>query len=155
MSRLLALAAIAGLAACGGPAATPVAQTPRDFQCKDRVVEYVVAGGFAAEKLGITMACTDDGVTLSKWRLLDGQEQRSEHRLAVHEFEAVWERIESTGWRQLDSCDHPAAADGDPIYAFHVADHTHEARVTCAGKQLPFPYDRLVNELDLKAAGFD
>lgn len=151
---LLALVLVA--AGCGGgQEQVATAESSEGFRCKERVVEYVVAGGFAAEKLGITIACSDAGASLVKWRMSDGDETRSQHALAISEFEALWERIESTGWRQLVSCDNPAAAEGDPVYAFHVSDHSHEARVTCAGKQLPFPYDRLVNELDLKAAGFD
>jgi hypothetical protein len=151
-----ALAALVLVAGCGGGQAQPAATgSTAGFQCKDRVVEYVVAGGFAADKLGITIACTDGGASLVKWRVVDGAEQRAEDALGIGEFEDLWERIESTGWRQLVSCDNPAAAPGDPVYAFHISDHSHEARVTCTGKQLPFPYDRLVNELDLKAAGFD
>ncbi len=35
-----------------------------------------------------------------------------------------------------------------------VGDYAMSVTLNCDGKSLPFPYDRIVNELDLRAAGF-
>jgi hypothetical protein len=71
-------------------------------------------------------------------------------------LESLWKKIESTGWRYLENCDNPSAADDDPVYTVDVADDKSSVSLSCPGqaRSMPFPFDRLINELDLEAAGF-
>lgn len=144
-------------AACGGadkgpaqPAAGP------EFACKDRRAAYIVTGSFAGPEVGVVMDCAEVGPRISKWIVLDedGDRRTMEHSLTPGEFDALWDKIESTGWRHLGDCDNPQAAEGDPAYKIGVKDHVLAVTMNCAGKELPFPYNRLVNELDLKAAEY-
>ncbi|MCP4447052.1 MAG: hypothetical protein GY811_17145 [Myxococcales bacterium] len=53
-----------------------------------------------------------------------------------------------------EDCNNTAADSDEPVYVIDVADHSLSNSVNCQGKTLPFPYDRIVNELNLRAAGF-
>jgi hypothetical protein len=155
--QLAALGVLALLAGC------PKGQQPRsanrnlaDFECNDRRAEYMVVGGFVADEAGVLMKCSDNGPELEKWRLGEnGDRIASTHLLTAEQFEATWEKIDSSGWRFLDEdCDNPEAAVDDPAYTLDIGDSQLGVSLTCSGKKLPFPYDRIVNELDLRAAGF-
>ena len=125
------------------------------FECNDRRVEYMVAGGFGAEEAGITMVCDGENPRVLKWRLEEGERTESTHTLSAQQFDEVWEKVDSTGWRHVDEdCNNSAAQPEDPVYVIDVADHSQSNSLNCQGKVLPFPYDRIVNELDLRAAGF-
>lgn len=143
-------------AACGP--SQPDAAGPSDladFECNDRRAEYMVVGGFVAPEAGVIVRCDGNNPRLTKWRL-DGDDRiESTHRLSGAQFDTLWKKIDSTGWRHLeDECNNPAAVDGDPVYTIDIGDHAVDKALLCPGKELPFPYDRLVNELDLRAAGF-
>lgn len=150
------LALLAG--ACGGGAqAGRSMEQSADFECRDRRVEYLLAGGFVALEAGVSVTCQGGDVRLETWRVTDkqGTTKRKAHALSQEDFNELWAKIESTGWRNLGDCDNPDAAEGDPLYVIDIADVDHNVSLNCSGKgTLPFPYDRLVNELDLKAAGF-
>lgn len=160
MSRLgtaaaLAVALLAG--GCGGSQAGARADRGLDdFSCDQRRIEYLVAGGFVADEAGVSVECSNDDPRITKWHLGGGGERVSAtNQLSADQFEALWSKVDSTGWRHLDEeCHNPGAAEGDPVYSIEVVDHSTRRSYTCTGKELPFPYDRLVNELDLRAAGF-
>ena len=145
------------LFACGARDGAAVGSAASgSFACEGRQVEYAVAGGFVADEAGVILQCSGGSPRLVQWRLEgSGERARDTHQLSADEFDTLWRKIESTGWRNLGDCDNPAAADDDPVYMIDIANHSHSISVTCQGKarELPFPYDRIVNELDLKAAG--
>lgn len=145
-----------GVASCSKQAATTsAARGLEEFECNDRRVEYMVAGGFGADEAGIALFCDGEDPRIQKWRLEDGKRRESTHELSAQQFDEVWEKVDSTGWRHVDEdCNNPQSAPDDPVYVIDVADHSQSNSLNCQGKTLPFPYDRIVNELDLRAAGF-
>jgi hypothetical protein len=155
--RLAGVALVAGLASCGGgPKKGHAAYDLSQFECNDRQVEYMVAGGFVATEAGIRMECKGNKPRITRWRLEDsGKRSSSTFDLSGEQFDATWEKVDAAGWRFLDAqCDNPSSSDGDPVYSIDVGDATSSVQLMCTGKELPFPYDRLINELDLRAAGF-
>lgn len=156
MTRPFLLCALL-LTACGGAQKHGEAlESVDDFECHDRSVGYVMTGGFVAPEIGVTISCSGDTVKIETWRVTDKQGTRKNQakEMSQVEFEDLWKKIDSTGWRNLEDCDNPDAADDDPIYTIDVSTDAANVSLSCQGKTLPFPYDRLVNELDLKAAGF-
>lgn len=154
---VLAAAALAPLALACGPK-TDSAATKRDlsqFECNERMISYMVAGGFAAEEAGVTVQCDGENPRLITWRVDDGQRSEKSNPLSGDQFDTLWKNIDSTGWRHVEQdCKNPSAKDGDPAYIIEVGDYALTATLNCDGTSLPFPYDRIVNELDLRAAGF-
>ncbi len=125
------------------------------FECNDRRAEYMVAGGFGAEEAGISMVCDGENPRIQKWRVEEGERSESTNELTAEQFDDVWKKIDSTGWRHLgEDCNNAQAESDDPAYVIDVGDHAKNNSFSCEGKTLPFPYDRIVNELDLRAAGF-
>lgn len=143
--------------ACGGSQKRAAASSDeQEFQCKDRRVAYIVTGSFAGPEVGVVVDCAEHGPRIHKWVVLtvQGDRKTMEHSLTPAEFDELWKRIESTGWRHLGDCDNPAAVEGDPEYKIGVKDDVLSKSMVCHGKELPFPYNRMVNELDLKAAEY-
>jgi hypothetical protein len=152
----IALLVSAAVMACSAPQkrrASPGSSTP--FECNSRRAEYMVVGGFVAAEAGISMVCDGSGPRIISWRTETGDNRvESTHGLSTEQFEATWEQIDSTGWRFLEKDCGNRKKKGEPIYTIGIADHASQVELACVGKELPFPYDRLVNELDLRAAGF-
>lgn len=161
--RLIVIVLVA--AACGS--STPRRRAPGEnveFECRSRRAEYMVVGGFVAPEAGVSMVCDNDRPMLTVWRVDQG-ESRSEkdHAISPGQFEDTWEKIDSTGWRYLEKeCPGSTAQKkpkkgrvADPLYTIDVGDHALTVNFTCGAKELPFPYNQLVNELDLLAAGFE
>lgn len=149
------LVASLALGACSKQAATNKPRDLSEFTCNDRRVEYMLAGGFAADETGITMACDGENPRIQVWQHDGGARTEKNHELTAQQFDDVWKRVDSTGWRHLgDDCQNPDAAFDDPTYSIDVGDHAKTSSMICQGRTLPFPYDRIVNELDLRAAGF-
>ncbi len=148
---------IVSLAACGAPSSkTASTGSLEDFECNDRTMAYTVIGGFAADEAGISIQCAETGApSLTKWYLDGGDKQEKTFPLSGEQFDDVWAKVDSSGWRFLDKeCNNPDATPSDPVYSMTVGDHAQSVDLSCTGKTLPFPFDRIVNELDLRAVGF-
>jgi hypothetical protein len=115
-----------------------------------------VTGSFAGPEVGVVVDCAERGPRIMKWQVIGvtGDRKSMERSLSPGEFHELWQRIESTGWRHLGNCANPEAVDGDPMYKIDIQDDDLSVSLECDGKVLPFPYDRIVNELDLKAAEY-
>jgi len=160
MTRTCLMLAAALLTACLG------AQKKRDtvdndevddFKCNGRQASYVVVGGFVAHELGIEIKCDPTMAVLVKWTASEGGErEESEHIIGRASFDEVWQDFEDAGWRNLSDCLNPNATDSDEVYSFTVADTDSSTTMVCQGKSknLPFPFDRLVNTLDGAAGEF-
>jgi hypothetical protein len=167
------LAAVAALSCGGGRSSGGRGPSTAGFECLSRRAEYMVVGGLAAPEAGVSLECDRGRPRITRWTSDGGSREvvRSTHPLSPEQFERAWERIDSTGWRFLArTC--PGAAPprrrargasngprqgarwGTPVYTIDVADSGSSVSLTCAAADPPFPYDRLVNELDLRAAGF-
>ncbi len=154
MLSSLVLGSLLSLACSKQGGTTAAARDLSQFECNGRQAEYMVVGGFAAEEAGVILLCEGDDPQIIKWRLDEGRVE-TKNPLTGEQFDIVWDKIDSTGWRHLDEdCNNTDAANDDPTYVVDIANHAHSVSLTCQGKTLPFPYDRIVNELDLRAAGF-
>lgn len=153
------VAALALAAGCGGGAKNT--QTDDDdeieqFKCNGRRGEYLVVGGFVAAELGIRIECEGDHPILTKWTVDDdGERDESEHVIGRANFNEIWRAFEDAGWRNLADCMNTAAKDDDQVYTFEVRNDDAQVTFVCQGKQLPFPFDRLVNALDVAAGEFN
>ncbi len=144
------------LAGCpGGKGATSGAEeVDPAFECNERQVGYVVSGGFAAAEAAVTVDCESGRPRLTRWMVNDAGEKTSRTKdIGSAAFDELWQSIEATGWRYLEEkCDESAASKTDPVYTIDVADYSGRKSFTCQGKELPFPYDRFITELDVRAA---
>ncbi len=160
MSRalLVPVAVLASLItiACGPKAdGAALKRDLSQFQCNERLISYMVAGGFAAEEAGVTVQCDGENPRIITWQLDDGERSEKSNPLSGGQFDTLWDNIDASGWRHVqEDCKNPEAEDGDPAYLIEVGDHAQSVTLNCDGTTLPFPYDRIVNELDLRAAGF-
>jgi hypothetical protein len=174
-ARAALLALVVAATSCGGTQRGARASggdegaAEPSFSCHGRRAEYMVVGGFAAAESGVSVVCDNDRPHVIKWQSesVGGQRQESNLKLSGEQFEGFWEKIDATGWRNVPeqcSASGPRKAKGkkksapstpaEPIYTIDVSEGKMSKSFTCAGKELPFPYDRLVNELDLRANGF-
>ena len=132
----------------------------QNFDCRNRRIAYEVTGGFGAYKSGVAVRCEGGAPQLVTFRQESKDEERKvkTHAMSSREFDVLWEKIDSTGWRHLEDCDY-IGLENDPQYIIMLGDHAAEAKVSCAaqssntGKKLQFPHEQIVNELDLKAGG--
>ena len=157
MRRLFGIGLVALVACGGGAGQTRGGDDDSSFACYERRVGYSVTGSFAGDTAGVSAECTESGsAKIVKWKMDDDGKQHDKIQVIEGwEFDELWTKIDSTGWRNLDEeCDNPESADGDPVYRIEVGDAMAFRALMCEGVELPFPYDALVNELDLKAAAF-
>lgn len=161
--RIGSLVALAGLAAglalvalpaCGGGQDKQVLTENAEFKCRQRRVAYIATGHFAGREVGVVADCAERGPRIRRWIVIDdaGGKQTGEHSLSVRQFNTLWEKIDSTGWRNLEDCEQTEPREGEPGYKFGIKDDNGAISLACAGRQLPFPFDRLANELDLLVA---
>ena len=161
MRRLsLALATLASVAllctGCGGAKGADNGGQVNNFDCDDRRIAYIASNHFAGRQVGVVVDCAERGPRIKRWVVIDeeGGKKTGEHSLTPEQFDELWGKVDSTGWRNLIDCDNPEAAEGDPLYRFGIKQQEETISLTCGGKTLPFPYDRLTNELDLLVAQY-
>ncbi|HEU4734277.1 MAG TPA: hypothetical protein VFT22_40575 [Kofleriaceae bacterium] len=153
-----ALAGLAGLGAvlcgfaCGGSQREQVAREAQPFQCRNRVASYVVAHHLAGDELGVQIDCAQAGPRIKRWRSDKlGNRQEDAHSLTPGEFDSVWKEIDGTGWPNLHDCTNGTAGKQDPIYTFDVKDDQNQASFQCQSQSMPYPYNDIVDPLDLAA----
>ena len=159
MTRALSLATLATLlclSACGGGQKKTSGGDDKSFACDKRRIAYIATNHFAGPEVGVVVDCAERGPRIKRWVVIDkdGGKSTNEHSLTTAEFEDLWEKVDSTGWRNLTDCDNPEMVEGDPLYRFGIKQQDDATSLTCGGKTLPFPYDRLTNELDLLVAQY-
>ena len=158
MTRVIGLAAlVVGLAASAG-CANPNAQqrSNAEFRCRDRSAAYTVIGSLAGTEVGVQFDCAVAGPRIMRWMVgRDGAREEQQASLRVGEFDRIWERINATGWRNMNDCT-GSGGERDPVYDIEVKDWTHQRVFGCVhAGPLPFPYNNIVDELDLRAASID
>ena len=154
LSVIVAVALVSLALGCGGSQNQGVSEDVRNFECANRRVAYIATGHFAGPEVGVVIDCAERGPRIKRWVVIDdsGGKETGEHSLTVRQFNDLWEKVDSTGWQNLSDCDNPDAGEGDPAYKFGIQDQNGSVSLACDGKQLPFPYDRLLNEIDLLVA---
>ena len=152
----LAAAIAVALAGCGGKTAPKESEYNKNFACKDRQVAYIATNVFAGPQVGVVVDCAERGPRIKRWVVIDenGGKKTGDKSLTAIEFDELWEKIESTGWRNLSDCENPNAAEGDPAYRYRISDAEQTVNLACAGNELPFPFNRMTNELDLIVAKY-
>jgi len=145
-----ALAAVAAGAGCGASAREQARREAQDFQCRDRSVAYMATRHIAGDELGVQMDCATAGPRVVRWKM-DRNGNRIEDKVSVTpgEFDRVWREISGTGWENLKDCTTGTLRKQDPVYSFDIKDDQNQAQFQCQSTVLPFPYNGLVDPLDL------
>ncbi|HLL20803.1 MAG TPA: hypothetical protein VK427_01670 [Kofleriaceae bacterium] len=147
---LVLLVVTTGSLACGPSRQQRALAEQEQFQCKDRLVSYVVSGHLGASELGVQMDCSD-GPHIKRWKVdKRGQRLEDDRRMTPGEFDRVWRDVDGTGWPNLKDC---ASSGGkqDPVYVFDVKDDQNTATFQCQSVTMPYPYNGLVDPLDAAA----
>jgi hypothetical protein len=139
------------LVACGPSRQQTARAEQQDFQCKDRLVSYVVSGHIGASELGVQMDCSE-GPRIKRWKV-DKQGKRLDDTRAMSpaEFERVWREIDGSGWVYLKDCANGTGGKQDPIYVFDIKDDSNKVSFQCQSTSMPYPYNGLVDPLDVAA----
>ncbi|HEY4244048.1 MAG TPA: hypothetical protein VGM88_29750 [Kofleriaceae bacterium] len=141
------------LAACGG-AHKATAPAGADFDCRDRMASYTVAHHMEADEIGVELDCKTAGPRIVRWRVdKQGTRQEDAHSLTTVQFENTWKEIDGTGWANMKDCTNGSGGKHDPVYQFDIRDDQNQAQFTCQSVRMPYPYNGLVDPLDLAAAG--
>jgi hypothetical protein len=121
------------------------------FECKDRLVSYVVSGHIAASELGVQMDCAE-GPRIKRWKVdKTGNRVDDERAMSPGEFDRVWREIDGTGWVNLKDCANGTGGKQDPVYVFDIKDDQNQASFQCQSVSMPYPYNGLVDPLDVAA----
>ena len=149
MRKLIALVV---LVACGGRQKSEYGGEDNDrFDCKDRLVSYVVSGHMGASELGVQMDCAQ-GPHIKRWKVdKQGKRLEDERAMSGSEFDAVWRQIDGTGWVNLKDCANGTNGKQDPIYVFDIKDDSNKSSFQCQSTSMPYPYNGLVDPLDVAA----
>lgn len=149
--RSAGLALLALLAGCGARQAQADRETQM-FACKDRAVNYTVTGHMAGSELGVQMDCIEMGPRIKRWKV-DAQGTRTEdaRSMTPAEFDDVWSQIAGVGWENFKDCTNGSDGKNDPLYRWAIKDDQNANSFECRSTTVPFPYNSLVDPLDVAA----
>lgn len=152
----LAAAAALGFGAtaagCGPSARDLARREAQDFNCRDRSVRYAATQHIAGDEIGVQMDCAEAGPRIMRWKTDKGGGRVDDKRsMSPAEFDRVWKDIAGTGWENLKDCTTGTLGKEDPVYAFEVRDDQNQASFKCQSLTMPFPYNGIVDPLDLAA----
>ena len=139
------------LVACGPSRQQRALADQEQFDCKDRLVSYVVSGHMGASELGVQMDCSE-GPRIKRWKV-DKQGARIDDTRAMtpSEFDKIWREVDGTGWTYLKDCANGSGGKQDPVYVFDIKDNQAAATFQCQTDTVPYPYNGLVDPLDVAA----
>ena len=121
------------------------------FDCKERLISYVVSHHMGGSELGVQMDCSE-GPKIKRWKVDKAGKRIDDVRvMSGEEFDRVWREIDGTGWPNLKDCANGTLGKQDPIYVFDVKDDTNKASFQCQSVSMPYPYNGLVDPLDTAA----
>ena len=144
---------ILGAAACGGGqrGGGDSDEDRARFDCNERMVGYLARGSIAADEIGVAVDCAERGPRLVRWRVeKDGTRTDDARSLTTGEFDALWRKMDQTGWRDLGDCN--ANSDDAPIYTFSFKTAEQATTCECQHTDPPFPYHTILDELDKMAS---
>jgi hypothetical protein len=151
MRGWMATAALIGSGGCGGPGHGGAGTGGEaGFDCKDRMAGYVAHGTLGAEEVGVALDCRERGPRLVRWRVeSDGTRAEDALGMSTGQFEALWQKIDDSGWRDLQDC--AAGDEHDPVYLFTFKDWNSAASFQCQNLDPPYPYHTILDELNAAA----
>lgn len=151
MRRSVVAVAVA-CAACGGAQREQIAREQQDFACKDRIASYVASHSLGGDEVGAQLDCKEAGPRLKRWRThKDGHRDDQTIPITPGEFDKVWKDIAGTGWENLKDCTNGTGGKRDPVFVFDIKDDQNTASFSCQSKTMPYPYNNLVDPLDMLA----
>jgi hypothetical protein len=137
---------------CGGARREQIERETQVFSCRSRQASYVVVHHMAGDEIGVQIDCAEVGPRIQRWRTdKAGSRQEDAHSLTPGEFDKVWKEIDGTGWTNLRDCTNGTGGKLDPIYTFDIKDDQNQASFRCQSQSMPYPYNDLVDPLDLAA----
>jgi hypothetical protein len=140
--------------ACGGAPHEQVTREAPTFACRGRIASYAVAHHMAGDQIGVQVDCAEAGPRIKRWRTdVAGNRQEDAHSLTPGEFDNIWKEIDGTGWPNLRDCTNGTGGKQDPIYKFDIKDDQNQASFQCQSQSMPYPYNDIVDPLDLAAQG--
>lgn len=123
-----------------------------DFKCRDRIASYAAVGHMGGAEVGVQMDCAQDGPRIKRWRMnKQGARIEDSRRLTPGEFDGVWNQLDASGWANLKDCTNGTGGKRDPIYQFDIKDDMNKASFSCQSQTMPFPYNTIVDPLDVAA----
>lgn len=138
--------------ACGASTRKQASIEAQDFTCKDRHVSYMTSHHMSGDEIGVQMDCSN-GPQIKRWKTSRaGKRVEDAHPLTPGEFDDIWRQIDGVGWVFLRDCTNGTGGKTDPIYMFEVKDDQNQTTFQCQSVTMPYPYDAIVNPLDLAAA---
>ncbi len=124
----------------------------QSFACKDRGVNYTVTHHMGGSELGVQMDCSEAGPRIKRWKVDDkGTRQEDARGMTPSEFDDVWAQIAGVGWENLKNCTNGTEGKNDPLYKFAIKDDQNSNAFECQSVSMPFPYNSLVDPLDVAA----
>lgn len=143
---------VALASACGGGQRAQIERDAQRFDCRGRRASYRVAHHLAADELGVQIDCADAGPRIRRWKVDKlGHRIDDARGLTPGEFDKVWREIDGTGWPYLRDCGNGTGGAHDPVYTFDIRDDQNKARFQCQSQAMPYPYNDIVDPLDLAA----
>jgi len=140
----------AGAAGCGASARDQARREAQDFNCRDRSVSYTATRHIAGDEIGVQMDCAAAGPRLLRWKTdRTGNRIEGSSSMTPAEFDRVWREIDGTGWEYLKDCTTGTLGKQDPVYVFDVKDDQNHGTFQCQSLTMPFPYNGIVDPLDL------
>ncbi len=134
---------------CGGSQRAQAEREAQRFDCRDRIVSYVVSHHMGGDELGVQMDCKDAGPRIKRWRVdKAGTRQEDARSITPGEFDKVWTEIDGTGWPNLHDCTNGTGGKQDPVYVFDVKDDQNQSSFQCQSQTMPYPYNGIVDPLD-------
>jgi len=145
------LAIVVVVAACGGRQHGE-GSGGGDFMCKERSVSYMATKHISGDEVGVLMDCAEKGPRIKRWRQ-DKQGKRDEdvRFITPKDFDKTWGEIAGTGWENLKDCPNGTLGKSDPVYVFDIKDDQNKASFQCQSQSMPYPYNDIVDPLDLAA----
>ena len=137
---------------CGAARREQLARESQRFDCRGRRASYVATHHLGGDELGVQIDCADAGPRIKRWRTdKSGTRLEDARGLTPGEFDKVWQEIDGTGWTYLHDCGNGTGGKHDPIYVFDIKDDQHQASFQCQSQSMPYPYNDIVDPLDLAA----
>jgi hypothetical protein len=148
----LACACIFAWGACGGARREQIERETEVFSCRSRQASYIVVHHMAGDEIGVQIDCAEAGPRIKRWRTdKTGTRQEDARSLTPGEFDKVWKEIDGTGWAYLRDCTNGTGDKLDPVYTFDIKDDQSQASFQCQSQAMPYPYNDIVDPLDLAA----